>query len=357
MFALRRGVLRKAIFSSSRLSKAFSTRNDSFISGENIPYAEQMYQLWKQDPLKVHSSWNVYFSNLEKGVDSQFAYKEPPFDLVTSASKTTERPIKVESTSPSSSVDSVAQIRLYQMIDHYRRCGHYAADIDPLNEDQNKGVSDDPFFKLSQNPEEYGFTPAELNTKIPFEIKDQLFASSNSWTPAEVAAKLEAIYCGQISFEYKHIPDCKMVKWIQDRIESSKFTKPDKSSKANLLDRIAESQAFSDILERKYPSSKRYGGEGCDAGITGMEHMAEYACELGIKSIIVGMPHRGRFNVMGGMFQKKYSAMFTGFNDPGADKELNAGEWGYSSDVKYHMPAYTVRKTANGNTCDMVDFR
>lgn len=360
MFALRRSCLKKALKSTSR---GFSMRKDGFMSGENAGYADQMYDLWKQDPKSVHSSWNIYFTNLEKDIDSESAYQEPPFEELGASPYKSHSDGKPKTTSAgisgsaraTSNTKAADQVKLVQMIDHYRRMGHLGSVLDPIREEENKSRIDDPFFKLEQNPQEYGFTADQLDKPIEIELRDGIFASKKFWTPSEVAEKLQEIYTGPIAFEYMHISDRKVIKWIQERIEAAKFKKPNKDEKMNLLDRIAKSQALSDILEKKYPSSKRYGAEGCDAGISGMEHLAEVACESGIKSIIVGMPHRGRFNVMGGMFQKRYSSIFTAFNDPGIDKEQHAHEWGYSGDVKYHLGANTTRQTPNGNTCDMVD--
>lgn len=87
-----------------------------------------------------------------------------------------------------------------------------------------------------------------------------------------------------------------------------------------------------------------------------MEHLADCAGELGVESIIVGMPHRGRFNVMMGMFNKAPEQIFAAFNDLGVEKEHKASEFRYSSDVKYHMAAYTTRKTPCGKSLDLVGF-
>ena len=127
-----------------------------------------------------------------------------------------------------------------------------------------------------------------------------------------------------------------------------------KKERDNLIKRVIKSQALTDILEVKYGSSKRYGAEGCDAGVSGMEFLADCAGDLGVKSIIVGMPHRGRFNVMMGMFNKAPEQIFSAFNDLGVEKELKATEFGYSSDVKYHMAAYTSRQTPAGASLDLV---
>jgi hypothetical protein len=37
-----------------------------------------MYRHWRQDPNSVHTSWNVYFSGLDKGLPSSKAFSPPP---------------------------------------------------------------------------------------------------------------------------------------------------------------------------------------------------------------------------------------------------------------------------------------
>lgn len=55
--------------------------NDPFANGTNAYYADEMYRLWKQDPKSVHSSWNVYFTGLDKGLTSAQSFQPPPRTL------------------------------------------------------------------------------------------------------------------------------------------------------------------------------------------------------------------------------------------------------------------------------------
>ena len=236
----------------------------------------------------------------------------------------------------------------------FRSRAHLVANLDPLANEENKVNVDEPFHRLQDNPELFDFTVDQLDRSVNIQIKDKLFANRTKWTPKEIAEKLESIYTGPIAFEYMHIPDKKIIDWLQDKLEAGNFGKRTKEEKENLLDRVTESQAFSDTLEKKYPTAKKYGAEGCDSGISGMEYLAVVANENGVKQIVVGMPHRGRFNIMIGMFKKPYSAMFNAFNDNGIEKDLHADEWGYSSDVKYHIQAHTTRIAKNGSKTDMV---
>ncbi len=60
--------------------KFFSTKlsNDSFINGTSGVYIEKMHEQWRRDPKSVHTSWDIYFSNIDGGLDFQSAFQSPP---------------------------------------------------------------------------------------------------------------------------------------------------------------------------------------------------------------------------------------------------------------------------------------
>lgn len=343
------------------MTASFSTNNnDSFLAGDNAAYADEMLKLWRKDPTSVHASWDVYFRRVEQGVDPRSAYVEPPFDGLPPYSLRPAVASKPQTATTGSTGVSVAGgenlWKMFRLIDTYRRRGHLAADIDPLKLEENRLPYEDKFFTIEESPESFGFSRNEINTPFPVPTGEPLFASKPLWTPVEVGRKLSEIYLGGISFEYSHIGNNQIMEWVKRRLEESgSFTKRTKEEKLYLLERILESQAWTDILEVKYSSSKRYGAEGSDAGVTGMEYLAEKAAQHGIEKLIVGMPHRGRFNLMAATFKKQPEAIFSAFNDKGVEFELHADEWGYSSDVKYHMPANTTRKFGS-KSLDIVGF-
>jgi hypothetical protein len=50
---------------------AFSTRAheaETFLNGTSSLYAEQMYEMYLEDPSSVHDSWRQYFDNDGKGI-------------------------------------------------------------------------------------------------------------------------------------------------------------------------------------------------------------------------------------------------------------------------------------------------
>ena len=354
--------MRSGIRASLSNPRMFAFTRDNFLSGENAVYAEEMYDLWKKDPSSVHSSWSVYFSNIEKGIDPRSAYVEPPFDGLPPVShRVSETPASLSrqaSTTQVSKEEFETQLKVYRMIDLYRRRGHLLADLDPVNLPGHGLLYEDRFYRLTENPEHFGFTSSQINQKVKLPVSDKIFAGKSELTPLEIAQKLEEIYCNQIGFEYAHIPEQAITEWIQEKIESEKPEKKTREEREELLDRILKSQGLTEMLHLKYGSSKRYGAEGCEAGISGLEHLADISKDYGVEKLILGMPHRGRFNIMAGMFKRTHESIFDAFNDRGAESEIGfQKEWNYSGDVKYHIPVYTTRSYPDGKKIRMVRIR
>lgn len=336
---------------------SFKEHQDNFLSGENAIYVEQMYQTWKSDRSAVHASWDAYFTNLSNGILSKDAFVTAPqagaqaFDLSGQAGTKSSRKAGAHHDAHS----NVYQEKLANMILRYRRRAHEVANIDPLNIQENKDKFRVKFNTVEESPETYSFTKEELNKPIQYFSHLKGFHESKKvWTPAETSQLLQEIYSGPISFEYMHIPQAEVSDWIRSRIEKVPAFKLSKEEKLNLLDRIIESQAFTDFCDKKYSSSKRFGIEGLDSAISGMEALVDAAKDQGVAHVILGMAHRGRLNTLSSVFDKPYEAIFTEFKDPGIQTSLKAAEWGFSGDVKYHLGASQQRIYPDGSKISMV---
>lgn len=77
-----------------------------------------------------------------------------------------------------------------------------------------------------------------------------------------------------------------------------------KERKLHCLDRLTWSEHFESFLKTKYAAAKRFGLEGAETLIPGMKAMIDHAADLGVDSVVVGMPHRGRLNILGNVFRK-----------------------------------------------------
>lgn len=109
-----------------------------------------------------------------------------------------------------------------------------------------------------------------------------------------------------------------------------------------ILDRTMWSELFEKFIASKYPNEKRFGLEGCESLVPGMKALIDRSVDAGVKSIVMGMPHRGRLNVLGNVIRKPIEAILNEFAGP-ADRDDSGG-----GDVKYHLGANYVRPTPSG---------
>jgi 2-oxoglutarate dehydrogenase E1 component len=125
--------------------------------------------------------------------------------------------------------------------------------------------------------------------------------------------------------------DPKIIKWLQDRMEKSKNT-PDFSleEKRVILKKITQAVVFENFLATKYVGQKRFSLEGGEALIPAMNALMEHGADLGIQDYVIGMPHRGRLNVLTNILNKTYKDVFTEFEGRPSEDSL------FDGDVKYH---------------------
>lgn len=110
-----------------------------------------------------------------------------------------------------------------------------------------------------------------------------------------------------------HIPNREQCNWLRERIELSGphlFTPDDKRL---MLDRLAWSEMFETFLANKYAAAKRFGLEGAESLIPGMKALIDRGAEQGVHNVVIGMPHRGRLNVLGNVVRKPLRQIFTEF--------------------------------------------
>ena len=112
-------------------------------------------------------------------------------------------------------------------------------------------------------------------------------------TLREILTRLKETYCGSIGYEYMHIPDGDKCNWIREKIETVDPPKYTQTEKLQILDRVAWSEMFETFLANKFSSAKRFGLEGGETLIPGMKALIDRGADLGVESVVLGMPHRG----------------------------------------------------------------
>ncbi|TFK38988.1 2-oxoglutarate dehydrogenase complex E1 component mitochondrial precursor [Crucibulum laeve] len=308
--------------------------NDAFANGTNAYYADEMYRLWKQDSKSVHPSWDVYFSGLDRGLTSPQAFQPPPTHLPHPADGA-----PALHTRGGPELDDHLKVQL--LVRAYQVRGHHVAELDPLGIlDADLADVKPPELELSR----YGFTERDLDKDITLGpgILPHFATEENKTMKLRDIIKLcRRIYCGAVGIQYVHIPDKEQCDWIRERIETPKPWNYTVDEKRMILDRLIWSESFEKFIASKYPNEKRFGLEGCESLIPGMKALIDRSVDHGVKHITIGMPHRGRLNVLANVIRKPIEAILNEFSGDGSD-DSPAG------DVKYHLGANYVRPTPSG---------
>ncbi|KAL2896987.1 2-oxoglutarate dehydrogenase mitochondrial [Bienertia sinuspersici] len=290
---------------------------DSFLDSTSSVYLEELQRAWEADPRSVDESWGNFFRNFVGDAPKQLGI----------SGQTIQESMKL-----------LLLVRAYQVN------GHLKAKLDPLNLDNRQ-------VPVALNPDFYGFTESDLDRDFFIGVwKSSGFLSENRpvKTLRSILDRLEETYCGSIGYEYMHINDREKCNWLQERIETPTPVEYSKDRCKVMLDRLVWSTEFENFLANKWSTAKRFGLEGCEALIPGMKEMIDRSAELGVESIVMGMAHRGRLNVLGNVLRKPLHQIFSEFsrgNKPVIpEDELYVG----TGDVKYHLGTSFDRPTISG---------
>ncbi|KAK9458682.1 thiamine diphosphate-binding protein [Lipomyces oligophaga] len=320
---------------------ATANATDTFLDGSSANYIDEMYDAWKQDPTSVHISWQVYFKNMESnGVEPARAFIPPPTLVPT---PTDSVPFIVAGAGLNASPDVLNHLKIQLLVRAYQVRGHLKADLDPL------GIRKVEIPK-ELTLEHYKFTEKDLDTEYslgPGILPWFATEGRNKMTLREIIASCERTYCGTYGAEYIHIPDRAECDWIRQRIEVPTPLNYSVDEKRRILDRLIWATSFELFLATKYPNDKRFGLEGGETLIPGMKALIDRSVDLGITDIVIGMPHRGRLNMLSNVVRKPNESIFSEFS--GTDSAEDEG----SGDVKYHLGMNYRRPTPSGKTVNL----
>ena len=147
---------------------------------------------------------------------------------------------------------------------------------------------------------------------------------------------------GAVGIQYIHIPYKEQCDWIRERVEIPKPWNYTIDEKRMILDRLIWSESFEKFIASKYPNEKRFGLEGCESLVPGMKALIDRSVDHGVKHVSIGMPHRGRLNVLANVIRKPIEAILNEFSGTADPDDSPAG------DVKYHLGANYIRPTPSG---------
>lgn len=332
---------------------------DTLLSGINAAWLEALYADYQENPASVPETWRVYFANLAEqdpepsnAADARHAVEGPHWQrkdwppkvngeatalldgdwgsLETSISEKISSARQV-GTSIATSIQEATKdsLRALMLIRAFRIRGHLIANLDPLGL-RPKDVHPE------LDPSTYGFGPDDYDRPI---FIDHVLGIETA-TLREILEVLTRTYCGTFAVEFMHITDPDQKAWIQQRIEG-----PDKditftnTGKKAILKKLIEAEGFENFLHKKYTGTKRFGLDGGEAMVPALEQIIKRGGAMGISEIIIGMPHRGRLNVLAAVMGKPYHHIFHEFHGG----SVTPDDVGGSGDVKYHLGASSDR--------------
>ncbi len=269
------------------------------------------------------------------------------YDDVFASLRIPYEPVRWTKDIPEGEVDKTA--RVLELIDAYRTRGHLMADVDPLNYRQRRH----PDLDVLQ----HGLTLWDLDRS--FAVGG--FAGRSHMKLRDVLGVLRDSYCRNTGVEYMHILEPDERAWLQQRVERT-HDKPDTAEQKYILSKLNAAEAFETFLQTKYIGQKRFSLEGSETTIPLLDAVLDKAAEHELDEVVLGMPHRGRLNVLANVVGKPYSQIFREF-----EGNLDPGQAHGSGDVKYHLGAEgkyyrmfgdgetTVSLTSNPSHLEAVD--
>jgi 2-oxoglutarate dehydrogenase E1 component len=310
-----------------------------FLYGPNSGFIEELYARFLTDPGSVDPSWQAFFSGLGRDEAPRGpswglrnGYHALVEDGLAGTGGLADKAAKHAQATGVADIHAAAMdsIRAYMLIRTYRIRGHLKAQLDPLGLD----VMDHPEL----DPAAYGFTEADMDRPIYI---GNIMPGLETATIREMLTLLTRAYCSTMGVEYMHIYHTEQRRWIQERMEGrDKEIHFTPEGKRAILRKLTEAEAFERFCHVKFTGTKRFGLDGGEALIPSLEAIVKTGGQLGIRELVLGMPHRGRLNVLANFMSKPFRAIFSEFQGGAAHPEDIEG----SGDVKYHLGTSSDRE-------------
>lgn len=239
------------------------------------------------------------------------------------------------------------------MIRTYQYQGFLDSNIDPLNlkpTEQSGNKFKEQLEKVYLDFRNSGFTEQDLDKE--YLIYDPniggIRSEQKSFKLKEIIDTLNRAYCGTIGVEFMHLIDSQELNWFRDKFENVWANyKVDRKGLLHNFNNVAKAVLFEEFLKNKFTTAKRFGLEGLETVITGLEAYVDKSVELGVRDVTLGMPHRGRLNVLANVFKKPVSKIIGEFQGKITNEALK--EVFYAGDVKYHLGTYNEREYEDGS--------
>ncbi len=323
-----------------------SLRNTTELYGANAAYIGELYERYLNNPASVDAEWRAFFAQYGDSANdaakdfggapwvknkTQVIGFEPKIAEKRNPKKPGRRKTdgKAASATPAQSA-SLDSIHAHMLIRAYRVRGHLLAQLDPLGLAVRESHPE-------LDPARYGFTEKDYDREMFLGG----WLGHEKLTLRQILEILKATYSSHLAIEFIHIQSLVRKEWLEQKLEST-LSRPtlSKQEKTAILQKLVEAVGFEEFLHKKFPGTKRFSAEGGEALLPAMEAAVETAAALGVEEVVLGMPHRGRLNVLTAFMGKQYVAMLSEFQG-----NLATPDWINSSgDVKYHLGISTDKE-------------
>jgi 2-oxoglutarate dehydrogenase E1 component len=274
---------------------------------QDLDFLDTLYAQYRRDPSSVDPAWRDLFARDWAAAAAPAPAAEAP-------------------------VATARFGRVFGLVNAYRSRGHLAATLDPLEQ-----VARLPHSEL--DPRTWGFTDGDLDTVVP---SGGLFGVDEA-PLGELLRRLRATYCGTLGVELMHISDPARRRWLEERMEPALNRPPiDSATRKHILGRLAAAEVFEHFIHTKYVGTKRFSLEGGDSLIPLLDLVLQRAGQQDVEEVVIGMAHRGRFNVLANIMGKRPADVFAEFEDLDPESVLGGG------DVKYHLGFSSEMTTLSG---------
>ena len=269
------------------------------IARANPEYVEALYRDYLRDPASVDERWAMVFAG---------------YDLARQGAG--------------------GGSEIADLVHSYRELGHLVADLDPLGGSRREH----PLLRLS----ELGFSERDLDRIVDWAP----FKGGSRGPMRELVAALAETYAGTLGVEYLSVADKARREWLQERMEVTR-NRPALTAdeRRGILERLAAAEMFEQFLQMRFTGQRRYSLEGGEALIPLLDTLVAESARLEVAEMVLGMPHRGRLNVLAHLLDKPYEMIFAEFEGARLPEDVSG-----DGDVKYHLGRSTDRRLADDRT-------
>lgn len=289
----------------------------SYITNSHPAYIESIYSQYLSNPETIDPELKKFFEGFD------YAFNKTN-GIATASTATASTP------NVSTDVDINKEFQVYSYIHKFRKKGHLIATTNPIRPRKDRK----PYLSLA----DFNLTEADLENS--FYAGNTLGLGKAKLK--DIIAKLHKIYAGNIGIQYTYMNRKEAFDWTQAKFEELMERKFTFEERKRILHKLNYGVIFEKFLNKKFIGQKRFGLEGGESMIPGLDTILTEAAEHGVKEVVIGMAHRGRLNVLANILRKTYDQIFSEF-DGVMPTDMTMG----SGDVKYHLGFRSQVLTAN----------